>query len=69
MSDKKRSPAETWMRVYAMATDDDYEDVFGMSENDLDREITEAGGDPKAIGERGAALAEKLLTRRTNAKK
>jgi hypothetical protein len=64
MTDRTRTAAETWNRIQAMSVDDDLEDVLAMSEAELDREIVAAGGDPKEIGERGAALAEKLLARR-----
>jgi hypothetical protein len=62
---KKRSPAETWNRVEAMAIDDDLEDITTMSEDELDRELSAAGGDPAEIGKQGAALVDKLIAART----
>jgi hypothetical protein len=42
----------------------DLEDLAAMSSEEVSREIEAAGGDPVAIGQRGAALAERLLERR-----
>jgi hypothetical protein len=61
---KKRSPAELLRAIQRTEEDDDLAEVAAMSASELDASIRAEGGDPKAIGERGARLAEELLARR-----
>ena len=65
MNEKKaRTAAETWNKVQAMGIDDDLEDISSMTDAEIDAELEAAGGDPKAIGERGRELAARLIASR-----
>lgn len=57
----KRSDAETWDAVRAEV---ELERVKAMTPEEVNAEIRAAGGDPEAIGRRGAELAKKLLAER-----
>ena len=57
---KKRSPEELVDAIERMAETDLAERIAGMSEEEVDREIKEYGGDPGGIGARGEALVEQL---------
>jgi hypothetical protein len=57
---RKLPPHEAWDVLEKMALHDEAERVASLSEAELDRELQEKGFDPKALRERGAALAEKL---------
>jgi hypothetical protein len=59
---KPKSSAELWDKLQA---DADLDRLKHLSSSDLDAEIRAAGGDPDAIGRRGAALATKHLPERT----
>ncbi|HEV3191804.1 MAG TPA: hypothetical protein VGY54_14940 [Polyangiaceae bacterium] len=59
-SKQKLPPHEAWDALEKMALHDEAERVASLSEAELDRELQEKGFDPKAVRERGAALAEKL---------
>jgi hypothetical protein len=63
-TDKKRPPAELLRAIDAIEADDDLAEVAAMTPAALDASIRAAGGDPEAIGARGARLAEELLARR-----
>lgn len=55
---KPRTDAELWAKL----TDDaELDAVLEMPSADVDAELRVAGGDPDAIGSRGAALAARLL--------
>lgn len=58
---KKRSDAETWDAIQAEMEKDRIE---ALSDDEVAAEIRAAGGDPEAIGRRGAELAKKLLAER-----
>ena len=61
MSDPKpKSPAEAWDAIRRAADEADLEEILAMTDEELDGSLSAAGGDPNAIGERGAALSEKL---------
>ena len=55
---KKKTDAELWD---ALGADAELEAVRGMSEDAVDDELRAGGGDPEAIGRRGAALADFML--------
>jgi len=57
---RKLPPHEAWDVLEKMALHDEAERVASLSEAELDRELQEKGFDPKALRERGTALAEKL---------
>ena len=50
--------------IEEMEMEDALDDVKKMSDEEVSRSIAADGGDPKAIGARGAALAATLLERR-----
>src|SRR5258708_16548715 len=57
---RKLPPHEAWDVLGKMALHDEAERVASLSDAELDSELQEKGFDPKALRERGAALAEKL---------
>src|SRR5260370_13573519 len=57
---RKLPPHEAWDVLEKMALHDEAERVASLSDAELDSELQEKGFDPKALRERGAALAEKL---------
>ena len=61
---KKRSPEEILRAIEQTEADADLAEIAAMSPGELDAKIRAEGGDPVAIGERGARLAEELLARR-----
>ena len=61
---KMRSPAEVLRAIEATEADADLAEIAAMTPAELDAKIRAEGGDPVAIGERGARLAEELLARR-----
>jgi hypothetical protein len=61
---KKRPPEELLAAIDQAEADADLAEIEALSEDALDAQIRAAGGDPDAIGRRGAALAEELLARR-----
>jgi hypothetical protein len=61
---KKRSPEELLRAIAEAELDDDIAEIEAMTPAELDAKIRAEGGDPVAIGERGARLAEELLARR-----
>jgi len=63
-SGKKRSPEELLNAIEHAEADTDLAEIDALSKDDLDAQIRANGGDPDAIGRRGAALAEELLARR-----
>jgi hypothetical protein len=63
-NDKKRAPEETLRAIEEAAADADLAEIAAMPAAELDAQIRADGGDPEAIGARGARLAEELLARR-----
>jgi hypothetical protein len=61
---KKRTAEEVLRAIDATEDDAALAEIKAMSEEELDASIRADGGDPDAIGERGARLAEELLARR-----
>lgn len=61
---RKRTDAETVSALRAMQAEEALEDVRATSDDEVARAIAEEGGDAAAIGERGRALADKMLVRR-----
>jgi hypothetical protein len=61
---KKRSIGDIRRAIDQAKGDDDLQAVGAMSPAELDASIRAEGGDPEAIGARGARLAEELLGRR-----
>jgi hypothetical protein len=57
---QKLPPHEAWDVLEKMALHDEAERVASLSDAELDGELQGKGFDPKALRERGAALAEKL---------
>jgi hypothetical protein len=60
-SSKRKTDRQVWDELTA---DAELERIKHLSRAELDAEIRAAGGDPDAIGRRGAALASKLLPER-----
>jgi hypothetical protein len=61
---KTRSPADLLRAIEGTAADADLAAIDAMSPAEVDAAIRANGGDPEAIGARGAKLAEELLARR-----
>ena len=61
---RPRSDAEVLEEIEALEMDDALDDVKAMSDEEVSRSIAKDGGEPSAIGARGAALAAKLIERR-----
>ena len=61
---KKRTPAEAWDALKNMADeiadDEEIERVLALSDEDLDKELADAGLDPEKVRARGQALGEQL---------
>jgi hypothetical protein len=64
MSGKPLTPEELLAAIAAIPFDADADEVDRMSDEEIDAEISAEGGDPIAMGARGAKLAEKLIDRR-----
>lgn len=64
MSPDKRSPEELLAAIEEMEMRDAAEELDAMSDDEIARAIEKDGGDAKAIGARGAALAASLIQRR-----
>jgi hypothetical protein len=60
----KRDAATLWRAIQEQAIDDDVQEILAMSDEELDRYISENGGDPAAIRAAGAANAKELMERR-----
>jgi hypothetical protein len=58
---KKRTDVELWDALEKMADDDELERVMNMTDAEVAEEIRANGGDPDAIGQRGQALANRLM--------
>ena len=63
-TEKKRSPVDLLRAIDQAGADDDLAAIDAMTPDELDAKIRAGGGDPDAIGARGAKLAEQLLARR-----
>jgi hypothetical protein len=61
---KKRTDEEVLAAIAQTEADDDLAEIAAMTPAQLDASIREGGGDPDAIGARGAQLAAELLERR-----
>jgi hypothetical protein len=61
---KKRTDEELLAAIQQAEADDDLAEIEAMSPDELNASIRADGGDPEAIGARGAKLAEELLARR-----
>jgi len=57
---KKRSPAEAWDALEKMADDEEVERVLALSDEELDKELADAGFDPEKVRAQGQALGERL---------
>jgi hypothetical protein len=64
MAGKKKTPKEVFEAILAMEHDDDLEEIAKMSDEEVSASIAKAGGDPVAIGAKGANLAAQLIERR-----
>jgi len=62
--EQKRSAEDVLRAIDQIDADDDLAAIEAMAPADLDASIRASGGDPDAIGARGARLAEELLARR-----
>ena len=61
---EKRTDEELLRAIQQAEADDDLAEIEALSPAELDARIRANGGDPEAIGARGARLAEELLARR-----
>ena len=59
----KRSAKETLEAIAASEESDEVERILNLSDNELDRELAEAGFDPAAVRAKGEALAKEGLLR------
>ncbi len=62
---KKRSVDEILDAIEEMEALEDLEDVKAMTDEEIAQELRAAGADPEAVGAWGAALAKRLLERRS----
>jgi hypothetical protein len=60
----KRTPEEVLKAIAREAEEDDIDRVLAMSDDEIDAELRQHGGDPEKIRREGAALAEKLAAER-----
>ena len=56
-SKPKRTPGELLDAIHEMALDDELEAISNMSDEEIAADIRAHGGDPEAIGKRGAEFA------------
>jgi hypothetical protein len=61
---KKRTDEELLEAIDQAAADDDLAEIAALTSEQVDATIRAQGGDPEAIGARGAQLARELLERR-----
>jgi|HubBroStandDraft_1064217.scaffolds.fasta_scaffold159699_2 hypothetical protein len=59
-SKKNRPPHEVWDALEELALEEEAERVMGLSDPELDAELSRRGFDPKVIRARGAALGKLL---------
>jgi hypothetical protein len=64
MAGKKKTPKEVFEAILQFEHDDELEAIAKMTDEEVDAAIRAEGGDPVAIGERGAKLAKELMERR-----
>jgi hypothetical protein len=64
MATEDEDPEALLATLHRMEMDDALEEIKAMSDDEVARAIEAEGGDPVAIGERGATLAAELLERR-----
>jgi hypothetical protein len=64
MPRKPLTPVETLAEIASFEHDDVGEEIDAMSDAEISAAIAKDGGDPVAMGERGAALAKALIERR-----
>jgi hypothetical protein len=61
---RKRDDVALWRAIKQSEVDDDLAEIEAMSDAELDKYISDNGGDPEGIRARGQALAERLLAKR-----
>jgi hypothetical protein len=59
-SKKNRPPHEVWDALEELTLEEEAERVMGLSDPELDAELSRRGLDPKAVRARGAALGKRL---------
>ena len=64
MAGKTKTPKEIFERILLFEHDDDLEAIEKMTDEEVDAALRAEGGDPVAIGERGAAFVKGLIERR-----
>jgi len=60
---KKRTPSELLDAIHDMHLDDELERIAALSDDEVAGEIRELGGDPDAIGQRGADFVKAQMAR------
>jgi hypothetical protein len=64
MAAEKKTPKEIFDAILLFEHDEEIEGLEKMTDEEVDEAIRAEGGDPVAIGERGAKLANELMERR-----
>jgi hypothetical protein len=63
MNPRKRTPEEVFAAIEEQGHDDEAERILALGDQDLDRELHQAGFDPAAVRARGRAIGEEMKTR------
>jgi hypothetical protein len=64
MAAKKKTPKEVFEAILRIKDEDELEELEKMTDEEVSAAIAKDGGDPVAIGKRGADLAAQLIERR-----
>ncbi len=60
----KRNARQEWDAIEKLAVEDEMDRILALSDAELDRELVDAGFDPKVEAEKGAAMAADLVAHR-----
>jgi hypothetical protein len=60
---KELPPDEAWEAIQKLALEEEAERVGKLSDEEIDQELAQKGIDPKALRQRGKALAERLAAK------
>jgi hypothetical protein len=59
MTTPKRTPEEAWQAIERWAMDDEAERILALTDEELDRELREAGFDPAEVRAKGREIGER----------